>query len=161
MRRDLKVNTEGDGRSLRTYLSSVLTEVPAKGIRRAIQRGQITVDGERVSSDYRLATGQSISVHIQDKFNSRVDLADVEVLFEDDHMAAIFKPEGIEVHGSKGHILAGALKDILSPSHQNDALLNPVVLHRLDKPTCGVLLIAKTQRSVKTLSQQFQTNCFT
>jgi RluA family pseudouridine synthase len=156
MRRDLTVNEEGSGRILRAWLSEKLQEVPSKGIRRAIQRGQVTVDGQRVSSSSILRAGQKVSVHIQDKFNAKAAIPELNILFEDDHIAALFKPEGIEIHGSHQTQFIGVVKQIVKPSQMNDALLNPVILHRLDKPTCGVLLIAKTRRAVKSISDQFQ-----
>jgi len=156
MRRDITVDKEGDGRILRSWLAPHLPEVPSKGIRRAIQRGQVIVDGDRVSSNLVLKEGQTVSVHIQDKFNNTPDIPGMSILFEDDHLAAIFKPAGVEVHGSRGPLLVGAIKKIITLSPESDALLNPAILHRLDKPTCGVLLIAKTRSSLKSLAGQFQ-----
>lgn len=156
MRRDFIVNEEGARRILRAWLSEQLPEVPPKGIRRAIQRGQVTIDGQRVSSSILLEPGQKVAVHIQDKFNSQTAIPELKVLYQDEHLAALFKPAGIEIHGSHQTRFIGAVKQIIEPSASHDALLNPAILHRLDKPTCGILLVAKTRCALKSLSDQFQ-----
>lgn len=154
MRLDIEVPVDADGIGLRSFLASRLVQLTPKSIRRSIQRGQITVNGSRVPSNHRLHTGDMIMVHIQESFSNATDIA-VDVLHEDEHLAVLDKPAGIPVHG-RGSSIARSLKHLVRPSKADDALLNPVILHRLDKPTSGALIIAKTSSSVRHLSRQFQ-----
>ncbi len=80
----------------------------------------------------------------------------LNVIFEDDHLAIIAKPPGIEVSGNKRYTIENALCKILKKSSQEDALLNPEPIHRLDYPTSGCLLIGKTSSSVMMLNKYFQ-----
>ena len=80
----------------------------------------------------------------------------VEVLFEDDHLAFVYKPSGIAVSGNKKWTLENALQKALEPSSQFDALSRPEPIHRLDYPTSGVLLIGKTSTAVIALNQLFE-----
>jgi len=80
----------------------------------------------------------------------------LEVIFEDQHLAIIHKPPGIEVSGNKRYTIANALSNSLTKSNQEDALKRPEPIHRLDYPTSGCLLIGKTSSSVMKLNKSFQ-----
>ena len=155
MRKDHLVSEDQAGRHLRNLLEEILANVPAKGIRRAIQRGQIVVNKSRVPSNHILAQGDQISIHIQTSRQKHVDV-EIPVIQEDDHYAIIHKPAGLPVGGGRGATVSDALAHILKPSGAHDALLIPRAVHRLDKPTSGLLLIAKTKSALADLSQQFE-----
>jgi len=78
-----------------------------------------------------------------------------DVLFEDEHIAAINKPAGITVSGNKFKTVANALPFNLKKSNENDALFVPTPVHRLDNQTSGILLIAKTKTAQIELGKQF------
>jgi 23S rRNA pseudouridine1911/1915/1917 synthase len=80
----------------------------------------------------------------------------LHVIFEDDHLAIIAKPPGIEVSGNKRYTIANALENTLKKSSEKDALQRPEPIHRLDYPTSGCLLIGKTSNSVMILNNCFQ-----
>jgi len=156
MRMDHLVSDEERGRHLRSLLEDVLTNVPAKGIRRAIQRGQIVVNKSRVSSNHQLVPGDQISIHIQSTRKRHRDV-EIPVVQEDDQYALINKPAGLSVGGGRAASVSDFLAHILQQSRADDALLLPRAVHRLDKPTSGLLLIAKTKSALIHLSKQFET----
>ena len=80
----------------------------------------------------------------------------LEVIYEDEYLAIINKPPGVEVSGNKRYTIANALDKALKKSNQEDALLRPEPRHRLDYPTSGCLLIGKTSTSVMKLNRAFQ-----
>ncbi len=84
----------------------------------------------------------------------RLDLP-LKVLFEDDHLAAIHKPAGIEVSGNKFKNIANALPQNLKPSTLVDAT-TPQPVHRLDYATTGIVLIGKTSSSIRALNKMFE-----
>ena len=79
----------------------------------------------------------------------------LNVLFEDDYLAAIHKPAGIEVSGNKFMTIANALPQNLKPSSLTDAT-TPQPVHRLDYSTTGVLLVGKTSSSIRALNKMFE-----
>ena len=79
-----------------------------------------------------------------------------DVIYEDEYLAIINKPPGVEVSGNKRYTIANALDKALKKSNQEDALLRPEPIHRLDYPTSGCLLIGKTSTSVMKLNRAFQ-----
>ncbi|WP_421808452.1 RluA family pseudouridine synthase [Flagellimonas sp.] len=79
----------------------------------------------------------------------------LNVLFEDDYLAAIHKPAGIEVSGNKFKTLANALPKNLEPSSLSDATI-PQPVHRLDYATTGIVLVGKTASSIRALNKLFE-----
>ena len=79
----------------------------------------------------------------------------LQVLFEDEHMAAIHKPAGIEVSGNKFKTIANALPQNLEPSKLSDATI-PQPVHRLDYATTGIVLVGKTHSSIRALNKMFE-----
>ena len=102
-------------------------------------------------------TAPGLYPHTKSRLASKID-----VLYEDDHLAAVVKPPGVLVHrGSRkgsthGNTLVSALAHVLTPTRQGDALDRPVALHRLDQGTGGVLLAAKTRSAAQALTRQFE-----
>lgn len=127
-----------------------------KGIKKAIERGLVKVNERDVTSGRFLKTGDKIEVYKTSlrKDRIRVDL-DVSVLFEDEYLAIVNKPAGVAVSDNKARTLVKALPDILKPSSEIDSLAYPHPAHRLDYPTSGLLLVAKTQKMAQTLSDLF------
>ena len=80
----------------------------------------------------------------------------LDVIYEDEYLAIINKPPGVEVSGNKRYTIANALDKALKRSNQEDALQRPEPIHRLDYPTSGCLLIGKTSTSVMMLNRAFQ-----
>ena len=80
----------------------------------------------------------------------------LEVIYEDEYLAIINKPPGVEVSGNKRYTIANALDKALKKSNQKDVLQRPEPIHRLDYPTSGCLLIGKTYTSVMMLNRAFQ-----
>ena len=80
----------------------------------------------------------------------------LEVIYEDEYLAIINKPPGVEVSGNKRYTIANALDKALKKSNQEDALQRPEPIHRLDYPTSGCLLIGKTSKAVMMLNRAFQ-----
>lgn len=79
----------------------------------------------------------------------------LEVLFEDDYLAVIYKPAGITVSGNKFVTIANALTQNLQKSNQPDAI-KPQPIHRLDYPTSGLLLVGKTSAAILKLGKLFE-----
>lgn len=100
--------------------------------------------------------GDTITLTIVPSKNSTKQLIfPLKVLFEDEYLAVIHKPGGIEVSGNKFKTLANALLKNLEPSRLSDATV-PQPIHRLDFPTTGALLVGKTASSISALNSLFE-----
>lgn len=140
---------------LQDFVTGQFTALPSKsGMKKAIKKGLVLIDDRKAHTADFLHGGETLQL-----FQEEVSIApialDVEVLYEDDHIAALYKPSGLLVSGNKKYTLANALPNLLLASPQHDALARPVPVHRLDYPTSGVLLAAKTSQAVRHLGLQF------
>lgn len=139
------------------YALQVFTEIPSKsGIKKAIKRGEILLNGEKTEQSAWVKKDQTLSlIDLQNKPPKVFELK-LEVIFEDDHIAVINKPAGISVSGNKYKTIVNALSYNLKKSVSEDALKWPMPVHRLDYPTSGLLLIAKTMSARIELGNQFE-----
>lgn len=83
---------------------------------------------------------------------------DLEVIFEDDYLIVVNKPAGIAVNGNRNKTVENAVAGIIRQSPEADALPRPVAVHRIDVPTKGLVLLAKTKSALIQLSKAFEYN---
>ncbi|NND64163.1 MAG: RluA family pseudouridine synthase [Flavobacteriaceae bacterium] len=133
------------------------TLVSRKGTKKAIKKRRLTINGKLAFTGDWIHGGEEISLLEDRLIHLPSTELKLEILFEDEYMAAVYKPAGILVSGNKRHTLENALSSNLSKSKQIDALLKPQPLHRLDYPTTGVLLVGKTANVTMKLKKMFET----
>lgn len=139
------------------YAVGIFKIIPTKsGIKKAIKRKLIFINGNLASTSKYISGNEKIELfQPKDTTTFKKLELDIEVLFEDDYLAIVFKPSGILVSGNKFVTIANGLSKNLIKSTQYDAV-KPQPVHRLDYPTSGVLLIGKTRSSINTLSKIFK-----
>ena len=158
---ELVVPSEAAGQRLDRFLAAV----PAIGTRshakQLIDAGRVRVNGAASKSAHAVRGGERVAVEIPAPEPFRVEPEDIplHVLYEDEHLLAIDKPAGMVVHPAPGarrgtlvHALAhrlGALPGIGDPDR-------PGIVHRLDRDTSGVLLVARTRPALEALARQFR-----
>lgn len=125
-------------------------------IKKAIKKQWVTVDDVVGTTATFVNGGECIVLTIPPHNNEKKELGlFLEVLYEDDHLAVIYKPAGILVSGNKFRTIANALSQNLKPSTLVDAT-QPQPVHRLDYATTGTLLIGKTSSSIIALNKLFE-----
>ncbi|MEM9886693.1 MAG: RluA family pseudouridine synthase [Bacteroidota bacterium] len=141
---------------LSDYLGGVFQSIPSrKGMKKAIKKQLVFVDGEVASTAKYLYGGETIDLYEEAKKKSTLQL-DLGILYEDEDLAVVNKPSGIVVSGNQFRTLENALPNSLEKSTKIDRLAFPKPAHRLDFPTSGVLLVAKTQGTLASLKKQFE-----
>lgn len=140
------------------YLLHYLSDVfPSKNsLKKAFKKELILLNGQVVQSGKWLCKGDYIEVLEQDVDSFKIFPLKLEVVFEDEFMAVIYKPSGFAVSGNFYKTIQNALPYNISCSKEDDALAIPRPIHRLDKLTSGLLLIAKTRRAQIDLGRQFE-----
>ncbi len=128
-----------------------------KAMKNAIKKGLVRINGEQGYTGDYISGGELIDIYQPktQKIKASIDFS-LDVLFEDDHLAVVNKPCGIVVSGNKQWTLENALAPNLVKSPKEDALQRPEPVHRLDYPTSGALLIAKTAQAVMRLNTLFE-----
>lgn len=126
--------------------------LPTKsGIKKALKKGEIQIDGKPAHSGDWLIGGEKITLSQESTINPYELYYDV--VFEDDHLAVINKPAGIPVHSHAHRNIQNSLSFNLSQSGITEAMLVPRPVHRLDHETNGLLIIAKTYETMTKLAQ--------
>jgi 23S rRNA pseudouridine1911/1915/1917 synthase len=139
------------------YAVGIFETIPTKsGIKKAIKKELIYIDGTLATTSKYISGKEKIELYQSEKSSlfKRLELK-IEVLFEDEYLAIIYKPAGILVSGNKFVTIANGLTQNLIKSTQFDAV-KPQPIHRLDYPTSGLLLIGKTSTAITELGKLFQ-----
>ena len=151
------------GRRLDHYLVDNLTEHSRSHIQSFIRSGHILVNGNQCKTGYSLELNDVIHIDMPDNdFTSRNLIPEdlhLDILYEDDSIIAINKPAGLIVHpgvgASKGTLVHGLVYHFKTLSNINGDF-RPGIVHRLDKDTSGVLIVAKTNNAHAHLADQFK-----
>ena len=142
---------------LSDYLIGIFTAVPTrKGIKKAIKKGAVLLNGNVGNTGDWLIGNDVVELYDLLEKQPKVFEFDLPIVFEDEDLAIINKPGGIPVSGNYFKTIQNALPHNLQPSIAKDALKIPRPVHRLDAPTCGLLLIAKSKMAHLHLSKQFE-----
>ncbi|WP_165730051.1 RluA family pseudouridine synthase [Polaribacter sp. 20A6] len=139
------------------YSVGIFNTMPTKsGIKKAIKKGLIFIDGSLATTSKYITGGEKIELFESENSSTfeRLKL-DIEVLFEDETLAIVYKPAGILVSGNKFVTIANGLAQNLKKSTLADAV-KPQPIHRLDYPTSGLLLIGKTSTAITALGKLFK-----
>ncbi len=142
---------------LSDYLPGVFSIISSrKGIKKAIKRGEVRVNEQSSETGHWVLPGEKIELVDLEKKPPKIYPVPLEVIYEDEQLAVINKPAGMVVSGNQYRTVQSALLHNLTLSSQADALPWPQPVHRLDGPTGGLLLIAKTIHTRIHLGEQFE-----
>ncbi len=162
------VPDEGNGMRLDLYVSSLFTEQTRSRIQKRIEKGEIRVNGQTVKTGYRLRPGDRIEAdaeEISEPADAEPEAMELTVVYEDEDLAVIDKPQGLVVHPSAGHgngtLVNGLLWHFQGNLSGINGVLRPGIVHRLDKDTSGLLVICKSDRAHQGLSRLLETHDIT
>lgn len=148
--------TDSIGTRLSDYAVGRFEALPSrKSVKKAIKRGLLLVNDNVSQTAHRVVQGEVLTV-IADETSRPVYKREIPVLYQDDYMAAVRKPADLSVSGNTFRTLQNALAYNLEKTKLMDALAVPRPVHRLDRLTGGVVLIAKTTKAATNLGEQFE-----
>ncbi|MEJ2595366.1 MAG: RluA family pseudouridine synthase, partial [bacterium] len=139
------------------YLPGIFTLLPSRaGLKKAMKRGEVLVNGKPAAQREFVQPGQKISLLEPAVPTARIFEFPLEIVYKDEWLAIINKPAGLPVSGNRYRTVQNALPFNLPESSKKDALKWPRPVHRLDVPTSGLLLIARTTRALMILGRQME-----
>ncbi len=142
---------------LQEYASSVFKTITTRsGIKKTIKKQLILINGKPANTGDWIEEGQVLELLAEELPQKKVFRLDLKVIFEDQFLAVIAKPSGYPTNGNYFKTIENALPYNLENSTEKDALPYPIPAHRLDNPTSGLLLIAKTKNVQVKLNQAFE-----
>ena len=155
----LVVDEESAGQRLDNFLMRHLKGVPKTHVYRIIRSGEVRINKGRCSADSRVQTGDEVRVppvrvseKVAEKAARPAPAREFPPLLEDEHLLAIDKPAGVAVHGGSG-VSFGVIEQLRQARPQAKLL---ELVHRLDRETSGILLVAKKRSALKNLQDQFR-----
>ena len=157
----ITVSDDGDGSRLDVFLTSVLSGQSRSQIQRLIKDGSVRVGGRPAKANQPVKTGQEIAVDIPAPVDPapRPEALPLEILYQDRDLIVVDKPAGMVVHPAAGHETGTLVNALL---HHVDDLSGiggekrPGIVHRLDRGTSGLMVIAKHDAAHEELSRQFR-----
>ncbi|ASY30230.1 RluA family pseudouridine synthase [Taylorella equigenitalis] len=152
----VQVDDSSDGQRIDNFLIKFSKGVPKSHIYKAIRSGQVRVNKGRVNSECRIHTGDEIRIPPfrlpQEQPKSFIPTRNFDIIFEDDYFLIINKPAGVAVHGGSG-VSYGVIEQIRT-SRPDSKFLE--LVHRLDKETSGLLIIAKKRSALVALQDMIR-----
>lgn len=161
MIRRFRVGAPSQGTRLDLFLASACSDLSRSRIQKLIAEGAVTLAGVPAKRSHVVRAGEEVSVEVPEPRATLLEAEDIplSVLYEDADLLAIDKPAGLVVHPSPGHDSGTLVNALLH--HVRDLAgiggeLRPGIVHRLDRDTSGLLLVAKTDRAHASLSRQMR-----
>ena len=156
----LTTESEDAGTRLDAFLHKRLPEFSRSRLQSWIKEGRVLLDGKAVRASYIVRGGENVSVKPAGLVPLKAEPEDlpVTVLYEDSDVIVVDKPAGMVVHAGAGHgrgTLVNALLHHFGPLSSVNGDLRPGIVHRLDRDTSGVLVVARTDRAHQALARQF------
>ena len=173
----IKIDHENDGVRIDRILRKELSSLSLSEIYGSIRKGNIRVNGRRVKQGYRLKNGDAVEITIgkaqldSDKKYPDTMLTSLvqtdffnknfKIIYEDEWLIVCNKPAGLVVHGGTRHLKHDTLIDLAKSYvllNSKKKSIEPVLVHRLDRDTSGVILIAKDKQTLRHLHQSIRSH---
>jgi 23S rRNA pseudouridine1911/1915/1917 synthase len=155
---------DSSGSRLDRYLAQHLPDLSRAAIQRLIEDGFVLVDDKPRKASYRVQSGEKMVVRVPppEPTVARAEKIPLDILYEDDDLIVINKPAGMVAHPAAGHasgtLVNAILAHLTSPplEERGGGGVRPGIVHRLDRDTSGVMLIAKNDAAMRALQTQFK-----
>ena len=160
MSKELELVVTGSGTRLDIYIVGRYPQLSRSYIQRLIKEGYITVNGRSVKESLKLKEGDRVAAMIPDPESSQPEPEDIplNIVYEDDDLLVVDKPADMAVHpapGHSGHTLVNAIL-AYCPDLDADGSMRPGIVHRLDKNTSGLMVLAKHEDARQYIMSQFK-----
>ena len=164
---EFTVAADDAGVRIDKYLSDIVEGLSRSAVTKLIDDGKVTVGEKTVKKNYKTVEGDVIAVETDDPRPVDIVPEDIplDIVYEDEHLLVVNKPKGMVVHPAPGHY-SGTLVNALM-YHCRDNLsgingeLRPGIVHRIDRNTSGLLVVAKSDAAHAGLSEQIKDHSFT
>jgi 23S rRNA pseudouridine1911/1915/1917 synthase len=157
-----EITTDDGNKRLDVWLTAKLGSFSRSYIEKLIGEGHVTINGKTVKTGYKLKNADEVDVNIPDPkiLDVKAEDIDLDILYEDGDIIVINKPRGMVVHPAAGNysgtLVNALLKHCSGSLSDINGVIRPGIVHRIDKDTSGVLVVAKNNISHGILSEKLK-----
>ena len=145
----VEIPQDADGQRLDRTLAGLLPEYTRTAIQEWIRGGRITLDGQPVRIRHKPLAGEVFDIRIPcpEPLQDRPENIALDIVWEDDHLVVLDKPAGLVMHPGAGNRTGTALNGLLYRYPEQAALPRAGIVHRLDRDTTGLVVVARTEQA--------------
>lgn len=159
--RTFLVESNDAGKRIDVFLSEKIKDMSRSRIQKLIEDNKIKVNLKEIKSNYKIKNGDEITVEVPEPVMLQIEAEDIdiEILYEDDDIVVVNKPQGMVVHPAAGNYsgtLVNALLKKCKTLSSINGVIRPGIVHRIDKDTSGVLVVAKNDFAHQHLAEQIK-----
>lgn len=163
----LKCAADDCGKRIDRYISDYIAELTRSAVQGLIEKNMIAVDGKIVAKNYKLRGSEVITVEIPDPepMDAVPEKIPLDIVYEDSDLLVVNKPKGMVVHPAHGNYHGTLVNALLYHCGESlsgiNGVIRPGIVHRIDKNTSGLLIVAKNDASHLHLAEQIKAHSFT
>jgi len=157
--KELQIPAQYAGARADVALTKMLPDLSRNQIQQWLDSGEILIDGKRLSAKTRISGGEEVKINLKpspDRTSFSAENLPLDIIFEDEEILVLNKPDNLVVHPAVGNWSGTVLNAILAKSPSNKSLPRAGIVHRLDKDTTGLMIVAKTLSAQTNLVRQLQ-----
>ncbi len=161
------VSEEYMGVRIDKYLAEKDDDLTRSALQKLIAEARVTVNGKPANKNYKLCSGDSICVEVPEpvEYEAAAENIPLDIPYEDDDLLVVNKPRGMVVHPAAGNYSGTLVNALLyhcgSSLSGINGVMRPGIVHRIDKDTSGLLIVAKNDFSHRLLAEQIKEHSFT
>lgn len=164
---NFKITKDDQEKRIDTFLVSNLTDISRSRIQKLIEENQITVNDKNINKNYKLKENDSIIIQIQQPKEIEIlpENIPLDIIYEDNDVILVNKPQNMVVHPANGHYTHTLVNGLMYHCKDNlsgiNGVMRPGIVHRIDKDTSGILIVAKNDKAHNSLSNQLKDHSMT
>ncbi len=157
----VKVSCEDINKRIDAFLSDKLENFTRSAIQKLVENGSVTVNDKKISKSYKLCEGDEIIIEVPENTDIEVipENIPLDIVYEDEYLLVVNKPKGMVVHPAAGNFSGTLVNALLYHCKGQLSGINgvnrPGIVHRIDKDTSGLLVVAKGDAAHNGLAEQF------
>ncbi len=162
-----EISEEHVGQRIDKYVSEYNKKLTRSAVQKLLENGNITVNGINKNKNYKLQLGDLVEVKIPDpvELNVVAQNLPIDIMYQDDYLLVVNKPKGMVVHPAAGNPDKTLVNALLYHCKGNlssiNGVIRPGIVHRIDKNTSGLLIVAKNDMAHAFLAEQIKEHSFT
>lgn len=163
---EVTVDALSDGERLDKFIVMCISGITRSEVQRLAEAGGVTVNSKPACKNYRIKSGDHLCVTVPDPIEYAAESQDIalDIVFEDSDLLVVNKPKGMVVHPAPGHYSGTLVNALLGHCRGSlsgiNGVMRPGIVHRIDKDTSGLLIVAKNDISHSALAEQIKNHSF-